>query len=213
MTPTMTLAEAANEWKLDSSTLRHAIRNGRLAQTREVRQSGATWLVSPEAMKRLYGNPADVLSIYTIGYEGLWLDDFGQVLLNAGITNLLDIREYAYSRKPGFSKGVLSNYLKSIGISYVHDKRLGSPKTIRDDLRATGDYGAFFAGYESYLDTQMSVLSEWITTISSSPQRRWCLMCFEKDARMCHRSRAAFRIRKSSKRTIRGVINLNSMDT
>ena len=213
MAPTMTLTEAANKWKLDSSTLRHAIRNGRFNRTEDARQSGATWLVSSEAMKRLYGNPADILNIYTIGYESLWLDDFGQVLKNAGITHLLDVREYAYSRKRGYSKGVLAKYLESIGISYAHEKRLGSPKTMRDSLHSTKDYASFFMEYESYLDTQIDALSEWTATISSAPQERWCLMCFEKNAKMCHRSATALRIAKSSKRVIRGIVNLHSVDT
>lgn len=47
----MTIAEAAQRWGLDRSTLRYAIRDGRL----KGKKSGSTWLVTYAAMVKAYG--------------------------------------------------------------------------------------------------------------------------------------------------------------
>lgn len=52
----LTFAEATEKWGLGNSTLRESVRNDRF-QEGEVRKSGNTWLVTYEAMKRLYGEP------------------------------------------------------------------------------------------------------------------------------------------------------------
>ena len=50
----ITTSEAAERWGLDDSTIRHAIRSGRIRED-ERKKSGWVWLVSTEAVKRLYG--------------------------------------------------------------------------------------------------------------------------------------------------------------
>ena len=42
--------------------------------------------------------------LFTIGYEGVSLDDFLATLENTAIDVLLDIREFPVSRRKGFSK-------------------------------------------------------------------------------------------------------------
>lgn len=50
----MTFAEATKRWGLGHSTLREAAKHSRFLPG-EIRKSGGTWLVTEEAMKRLYG--------------------------------------------------------------------------------------------------------------------------------------------------------------
>jgi hypothetical protein len=50
-----TFSEAAELWGLGESTLRKARFDGRF-QEGEIRQSGSTWLVTSQAMERLYGS-------------------------------------------------------------------------------------------------------------------------------------------------------------
>ena len=52
----LTFSEATKRWGLGHSTLRESVRNGRF-QEGEIKKSGSTWLVTYEAMKRLYGEP------------------------------------------------------------------------------------------------------------------------------------------------------------
>jgi hypothetical protein len=47
-------------------------------------------------------------ALFTIGYQGRTLEDSLNVLLTASVTLLCDVRRNPVSRKPGFSKGVLS---------------------------------------------------------------------------------------------------------
>lgn len=55
----LTFTEAAELWNLsDGSVLRNAVRQGRFKEE-EYRQSGRTWLVTREAMERLYGKLDD----------------------------------------------------------------------------------------------------------------------------------------------------------
>lgn len=50
----LTFSEAQNKWGLGVSTLRKSQQDGRFKEG-EIRKSGGTWLVTYEAMKRLYG--------------------------------------------------------------------------------------------------------------------------------------------------------------
>lgn len=54
----MSATEAADRWKIDSSTIRHSIRRGRFKEG-ECRKSGDMWLIRKSAMERLYGKAED----------------------------------------------------------------------------------------------------------------------------------------------------------
>ncbi len=80
-----------------------------------------------------------IKSLFTIGFTGLQLDEFIGQLKSAKIELLLDVREIPISRKRGFSKTSLSENLLQSGIEYRHLKWLGSPKTLRHEVRETRD--------------------------------------------------------------------------
>lgn len=142
--------------------------------------------------------------VYTIGYEGLSSDSFIDILSKNEIEQVLDVREIPISRKPGFSKGILSKNLENAGISYVHMKELGSPKKIRDDLHETKDYEKFFSAYRFYIGTHfMYIQNAWELVT----QKKTCLLCFEKKPTECHRSVIASCL-SASMPNVDGVINL-----
>ncbi len=66
--------------------------------------------------------------VYTMGYEGQTIDSFIKTLKDLHITQVIDIREVAYSRNNGFSKSTISKKLKENGIKYHHFPQLGAPK-------------------------------------------------------------------------------------
>jgi len=105
----------------------------------------------------------------------------------------MDVREIPISRKKGFSKSVLADRLKREDIAYVHFKELGSPKPVRDKLKATKDYKTFFDKMGEYLSTQEQVIEVAYSYISS---KNCCLMCFEKIAAYCHRKVVAEKIKE-----------------
>ena len=51
----MSFKEAAEKWKLDDSTLRKAVANGKLTEDVDVKKFGKQWVITVEAMTRLFG--------------------------------------------------------------------------------------------------------------------------------------------------------------
>jgi len=125
--------------------------------------------------------------LVTIGYEGAAPEDFLATLELSGVTTLLDIREIAMSRRRGFAKTALREGLASVGIDYVHEPRLGSPKAVRYQLRDDGDYNRFFRDFGRYLKTQASLLEALAEELDGTV----ALLCYERDYTQCHRRAVA----------------------
>lgn len=130
---------------------------------------------------------------YTIGYEGRNIDGFVGDLHGKHVKCLIDVREIPLSRKRGFSKSSLSRRLHEEGISYVHFKELGSPKDVRDELKATKDYVRFFAEMDKYLSAQSQAVESVYEHVMD---QTCCLMCFERLASQCHRKTVAKKIKE-----------------
>lgn len=122
--------------------------------------------------------------LFTIGYENATLVDFIATLHAARVTLLLDVREFPLSRKKGFSKRALSEAVQAAGIAYRHERDLGSPKTLRQQLHSDGDYAQFFSSFSKYLKLQAPLLAE----LAADLEGKVALMCFERDPATCHRS-------------------------
>jgi uncharacterized protein (DUF488 family) len=122
--------------------------------------------------------------LFTIGYEDATLADFIATLHAARVTLLLDVREFPLSRRKGFSKRALSEAVQSAGIAYRHERDLGSPKTIRQQLHSDGDYALFFSAFSKYLKHQSPLLTE----LAENLRGNVALMCYERDPATCHRS-------------------------
>jgi bifunctional DNA-binding transcriptional regulator/antitoxin component of YhaV-PrlF toxin-antitoxin module len=125
--------------------------------------------------------------IYTIGYEGKTIEQFIEVLQNNQIEQLIDVRQFAFSKKNGFSKGLLNYCLKDAGIIYKHFQSLGAPKTIRLELYKNMDYKTFFEEYKKHIDDP-AVLENLRMIEGLANMRKTVLMCYEKDPKFCHRS-------------------------
>ncbi|WP_338473865.1 DUF488 domain-containing protein [Pseudomonas sp. MS646] len=125
------------------------------------------------------------MTIYTAGYEGLAIDAFIARLKEAKIDKVLDVREYPLSRKKGFSKKAFAEYLSAAGISYEHSPPLGCPKPIRNRYKIDGDWSAYSRDFRAYIQTQDTILNE---LLSDATEQRICMVCYEADAKFCHRS-------------------------
>lgn len=128
----------------------------------------------------------------TIGYEGARPDDFVGTLQLADIEMVIDIRDRAQSRRPGFSKSALRENLEQNGISYLHLKELGDPKDGRDAARS-GDLAKFRRIYAAVLQTPqaMSALDQ---IAELAKDMNICLLCYERDHHECHRKIVADRL-------------------
>ena len=125
--------------------------------------------------------------LFTIGYEGADLDDFVETLKCMQVTLLLDVRELPMSRRKGFSKNALKDALATVDIDYRHEKRLGSPKDMRHQLRRDWDYDHFFKAFDQHLSQQVDLLEQLTQQITG----HIALLCFEQDHQTCHRTPVA----------------------
>lgn len=133
--------------------------------------------------ERPRAGPAAVL---TIGYEGHTLESYLNVLLNAGVSVLCDVRRNPISRKYGFSKGTLSGGCEGVGIRYEHLPELGIASAQRQDLNTQDDYDALFAEYErAWLPKHTKALSTIQGWIRGGA--RVALTCYEHLPQQCHR--------------------------
>ena len=136
---------------------------------------------------------AKPITLLTIGYEGRSLECYLNLLLQAGVTLLCDVRRNAVSRKYGFAKSTLGNACTTLGIRYEHLPQLGISAEQRRSLSGQEDYQQLFSEYEKHhLPRQQDALRRAIRWIES----RECvaLTCYERDVDDCHRSRIALEI-------------------
>jgi uncharacterized protein (DUF488 family) len=122
--------------------------------------------------------------VFTIGYEGRSLDDLLQALTINHVHLLVDVRENAVSRRPGFSKRRLSEALAIAGIEYRHEPLLGNPRENRDSFR-NGNAAAGRRRYLRHLNN--GARDTYDAIISLATRERIALLCFERDEARCHR--------------------------
>jgi uncharacterized protein (DUF488 family) len=127
------------------------------------------------------------LNLYTLGYQGVDVDDYVQKLKAAGVGIVADVRETPWSHKRGFCKNILSTELSKAGIEYVHVKSAGNPK---ENRRTAPDLAECLRRYKFYLDENPAGITALIEVVrmAASRKRTVCLTCFEKDVKDCHRS-------------------------
>lgn len=132
----------------------------------------------------------DEMSLMTIGYEGLSLEQYMVILLKNDVRVLCDVRKNAYSQKFGFSKSQLAKACEGVGIRYEHIPNLGIVSEKRKELNTQADYDSLFDEYES--TTLQSARNE-LNLLYKLLQKegRIALTCFEHDPLQCHRSRIA----------------------
>jgi uncharacterized protein (DUF488 family) len=125
--------------------------------------------------------------LFTIGYEGLSIDAYLNILISNNVTALVDVRKNPVSMKYGFSKTKLAKCLAETGIAYIHLPDLGIPSSMRQELSSRDAYQKLFDYYSSQiLQHQKNALAR-LKTIAYDLERI-ALTCFEADHRFCHRS-------------------------
>jgi hypothetical protein len=129
-------------------------------------------------------------AIYTIGYEGISIDEYLRKLINNDISIIVDVRKNPKSMKFDFNSKALTNFLSKVNIEYVGIPDLGIPATMRADLNSFESYQALFDIYETKILSKQTANVEKIANLVKSGQRV-ALTCFEKNNLWCHRSRVA----------------------
>jgi uncharacterized protein (DUF488 family) len=129
---------------------------------------------------------AKAKKLFTIGYEQTPPKSVLDELEHAGVKLLVDVRAIASSRRPGFSKSQLAAGLDERGISYLHLRGLGTPKTGREAARG-GNFDQLHRIYAAHLKTSQArqELDELSSLVKKSGPV--CILCYERDHQHCHR--------------------------
>jgi uncharacterized protein (DUF488 family) len=126
-------------------------------------------------------------TLFTLGYQQRSLEEFTSILRDAAINVLVDVRETAWSHKPGFSKTVLQAALAANGIEYIHAQFAGNPKWLRanaDSHRECLDWYSWYLGEHD----EIVPAFEHLVSAYFSQGKRVCVTCFERHADDCHRA-------------------------
>lgn len=133
---------------------------------------------------------SDRTILFTIGYEGISLEEYLNRLLKNDVKVLVDVRNNPLSMKYGFSKNQLQRYCNSLGIEYVHYPEVGIQSEQRQDLNTQADYDKLFALYRENNLTKTTSSQEKILNLLKEKQRI-ALTCFEANICQCHRKHLA----------------------
>ena len=128
--------------------------------------------------------------LFTIGYEGISLEEYLNRLLRNDVKILVDVRCNPLSMKYGFSKSQLLRYCENLGIRYVHFPEVGIQSEQRQALNTQADYDKLFAVYCQSNLTKTTVSQEKILNLLKE-YKRIALTCFEANINQCHRKHLA----------------------
>jgi uncharacterized protein (DUF488 family) len=125
--------------------------------------------------------------IFTLGYQQRSLQEFVAIAKKAGVDVLIDVRETAWSHKPGFSKTAFQAALRRAGIDYVHAPFAGNPKWIRDTAANQAQCLEWYAWYLNEFDEILDAFERLVGDILAA-KKVIAVACFERRSEECHRS-------------------------
>lgn len=128
--------------------------------------------------------------LYTIGYEGVSLEEYLNKLILNDINVLCDVRKNPVSMKYGFSKSQLQKACEGLGIEYIHIPEFGIDSDKRQELNTQLDYNNLFALYRRSTLTETKDKQEALLTLLIE-RKRVALTCFEANICQCHRKHLA----------------------
>jgi uncharacterized protein (DUF488 family) len=121
----------------------------------------------------------------TIGFTGKTAEEFFTLLSNAGVQQVIDIRQNRSGQLSGFSKHPdLSYFLKKIdGIEYLHEPLLAPAPELLKAYRRTKDW----TSYEAEFLSAMKERAVPASVDTSSWSSKVSLLCSEPGPEKCHR--------------------------
>lgn len=124
--------------------------------------------------------------LYVAGYRGRDLDAFVRLANRLGVVQVVDVREHATSRRPGFGKTSLTRALGAAGIAYVHVPDADDPHR-HDDVPPDERR----ARYQRHLDEHPDVVARVAAVVRGKTS---LLLGFERDFAASHRALLAERV-------------------
>ncbi|MBN1185262.1 MAG: DUF488 domain-containing protein [Bacteroidales bacterium] len=133
--------------------------------------------------------------LFTIGYEGISLEQYMNKLIVNGVKVLCDVRKNPVSMKFGFNKNQLIKACEGVGIEYKHFPEVGIENDKRQELNTQADYDKLFVYYREKILIKESGKQDEILKLLIT-RERIALTCFEADIHQCHRKHLADSISK-----------------
>lgn len=125
-------------------------------------------------------------SMFTIGYQGISLENYLNKLVKNNIQLLVDVRKNPLSQKYGFSKTLLKRYCESLDIDYIHIPEVGINSNLRQSLENQSDYDQLFENYKKTTLIETEKNQRDILNLLNK-YNRIALTCFEANICQCHR--------------------------
>ena len=153
-------------------------------------------LTDEQYVKILQAKPkSSNTTLYTIGYEGISLEEYLNRLIKNDVKVLVDVRNNPLSMKFGFSKTQLKNFCASLDIEYLHIPQVGIQSEQRQELNSQADYDKLFDTYKKSNLKKTTTYQEQILKLLKE-KKRIALTCFEANICQCHRKHLAEAITK-----------------
>jgi len=124
--------------------------------------------------------------LFTIGYEGISLEEYLNRLIKNDVKVLVDVRNNPFSMKYGFSKTQLKCFCESLNIEYLHIPEVGIQSEQRKELKTQTDYDNLFDTYRKINLKKTKTHQEQILRLLNE-KKRIALTCFEANICQCHR--------------------------
>ncbi|HLU32058.1 MAG TPA: DUF488 domain-containing protein [Acidimicrobiia bacterium] len=125
--------------------------------------------------------------ILTVGHGTAAADEFAELLRDAGVTTLVDIRRYPGSRRhPQFNQGEMEKWLPANGVEYRWSEALGGRRQGAPDSRNVGLRNEQFRAYADHMasDEFLHGVTELLRLVEKG---RVVVMCSESVWWRCHR--------------------------
>lgn len=162
-----------------------------------IKSTIAASILNPEELEKVEKQKPSKTGtvLFTIGYEGISLEEYLNKLIINDVKVLCDVRKNSLSMKYGFSKSQLQNACKGVGIEYIHIPEVGIESDKRQELNTQADYDRLFTYYranvlKNAIEKQKEILGLLIR------KKRIALTCFEANICQCHRKHLAESIAK-----------------
>lgn len=145
-------------------------------------------LLNESQLKRVKENvpQSSKFALFTIGYEGISIEQYINKLLKEDVKVLCDVRKNSFSMKYGFNKSQLEMVCKGVGIQFLHIPEVGIESSKRKELKTQSDYDLLFEDYKHKVIPETLSQQEQIVNLLEQ-NHRVAITCFEKDICQCHR--------------------------
>jgi uncharacterized protein (DUF488 family) len=127
------------------------------------------------------------MELTTIGHGTLAAPAFADLVIDAGLRIVVDVRRFPGSRRhPHFAFEAMQRWLPAAGVAYAWDERLGGRRRGREGSPNLGLRNPSFRAFADHMATPAfaAALDELLTTADRSPT---AMMCAESLWWRCHR--------------------------